>query len=148
MTLWLLALAEGTPPPPADTLPDWLAGCWQAPMGAGVLTETWLGPVDGVMVGAALGPGKPGAPTWEHLRIARIDGHLTLVASPGGQATTAFRATATIDRTAVFENPGHDFPQRIHYSRDGDRLTAKVEARDGDAWKGFTLQFTRCPTGP
>lgn len=145
MVLWSIALALAIPPPPADAMPEWLAGCWQAPLGAGVLTETWLGPVDGVMVGAALGPGKPGAPTWEHLRIQRIDGRLTLVASPGGQPTTAFVASATFDDVAVFENPKHDFPQRITYTRKDAGLTAVVEARDGDAWKGFTLQFTRCP---
>jgi hypothetical protein len=28
---------------------------------------------------------------------------------------------------AVFENPGHDFPQRIIYRREGDSLIARIE---------------------
>lgn len=139
MLAFTLAALAGEPAPPA-----WLAGCWTAPMGGGSLTETWLGPHGGVMVGAALG-GDPAKPTWEHLRLAVIDGALTLVASPAGQATTSFKATSVRADALVFENPAHDFPQRITYARAQTGLTARVEARDGDGWRGFTLAFSRCP---
>ena len=44
-----------------------------------------------------------------------------------GRAPTAFRLVEVSGQRAVFENPGHDFPQRIIYRREGDTLHARIE---------------------
>ena len=69
---------------------------------------------------------------FEFLRIqAGADGALAYWASPGGRAPVAFRLVSASGTEAVFENPQHDFPQRIRYVRAGDRLTATISAIDG-----------------
>lgn len=142
----LISLALAADPPQAPDALDWLSGCWEAPLGDGRrMREVWVGPVAGQLVGAAIGELPGGKATWEHLRLARVDGRWTYTASPGGQATTAFPATSAGPEAWVFENPAHDFPQRITYTRASTGFQARVEAREGAGWKGFTLEFSRCP---
>ncbi len=43
-------------------------------------------------------------------------------------------------QSVVFANPAHDFPQRVSYSRDGNRLTAIVSGGDG---QGITFAYRR-----
>jgi len=61
-------------------------------------------------------------------------GGVVLHASPGGRfPTTEFALVDLDDQRAVFSNPDHDFPQRITYQRDGNRLHAEIEgAEDGE----------------
>jgi hypothetical protein len=42
----------------------------------------------------------------------------------------------------VFADPGHDYPQRIRYAREGDRMTAEISLMDGSRGQGFA--FRRC----
>jgi hypothetical protein len=67
--------------------------------------------------------------------LLRLDsaGDIFYVAKPSGQPEASFkliRATAT---EAVFENPQHDFPQRISYTLkpDGTLLAAIEGQKDG-----------------
>jgi hypothetical protein len=64
---------------------------------------------------------------FEYLRVVERDGGLVYVAQPNGGTATEFVLTALDGTRAVFDNPRHDFPQRIVYalSEDG-RLTASV----------------------
>ena len=54
-------------------------------------------------------------------------GGLEYVAKPSGQPEATFTATRASAREILFENPAHDFPKKIHYTRDGDALTAAIE---------------------
>jgi hypothetical protein len=47
----------------------------------------------------------------------------------------------------AFENPAHDFPQRIEYSlrEEGEVLHARVESLDGS--NGFDLPYRRVECG-
>ena len=51
-----------------------------------------------------------------------------------------FRLVASDGTSATFENPAHDFPQRIQYRRDGDRLVATISARDGSNAMSWTYR--------
>ncbi|MCB9676225.1 MAG: hypothetical protein H6737_13975 [Alphaproteobacteria bacterium] len=126
----------------APEAPAWMAGCWEADG----FSETWLGPVGGVLSGAALSRNRDGSASWEHLWVGPIDGQLAYVATPSGQERTVFPATEVTDARAVFENPEHDFPQRITYENRDDVRAVRVEARDGDEWRGFDLAFRACGT--
>ena len=142
---WLLtALAA---PPAVPALPDLagLAGCWQTEPGAAYTgQETWLGPVDGVMVGALLGQAG-GEVTWEQLRIGPVDGTPTLLVTPKGQELTAFALHDHSAQHWEFRNPTHDFPQCIRYERQGEGLVVRAEARDdAGQWKGIELRYRRC----
>ena len=47
------------------------------------------------------------------------------------------------ERRVVFENPMHDFPQRILYWRDGDQLVARIEGTVRNAPKHEEWRFDR-----
>ncbi|MFT4626837.1 MAG: hypothetical protein ACI8PZ_005517 [Myxococcota bacterium] len=109
----------------------WLAGCWRSTE-AGVTTEEcWIPPEGGMLLGTnrTLRDGR--AVGFEFLRISEEDSHVIYWAAPGGRhPATPFVLTSKSKSEAVFSNPGHDFPQRLHYARDGSTLTVVVQAGD------------------
>ena len=141
----LVALPLALPPPGAaaglDDL-DWLAGCWQGEGGGGENQECWMAPGGGTMLGVSRVISEQGT-MFEFLRIAEEGDGLVYLASPRGRPAVAFRLVESADGMAVFANPEHDFPQRITYRRDGEALSARVEAlRDGE-WRGFDIAWRR-----
>lgn len=146
--LLLVVFASPAFPEDAATLDDlsWLAGCWTSSEGGQTIEECWLAPGGGMMVGMHRTVGADGRASFEFLRIAEVDGGLAYLASPGGRTPTPFHLTRHESRKAVFENPEHDFPQRMTYWLDGGGvLHARVEAeRDGEM-RGFELVLRRAP---
>ena len=113
-------------------MPDWLTGVWaqQAPDGSWV--EEWWTTARGRMMIGASNTGKGDAVTfYEHMRIENGAGGLAFCALPKGQAGACFKATSASASEIVFENPAHDYPQRIRYSREGDELYAEISMKDG-----------------
>jgi len=50
------------------------------------------------------------------------------IASPSGQNTTGFALVSVTDHEVIFENPDHDFPQRIIYRLLSDEdLLGRIE---------------------
>jgi hypothetical protein len=52
---------------------------------------------------------------FEFLRIVERETGLVYIAQPGGAPPTEFVLTELNAKRAVFENPRHDYPQRIVY---------------------------------
>lgn len=115
-----------------DTL-AWLSGCWALDGEAAGSGEHWLPPAGGAMLGIGRSIRDGRMVSYEYLRIEETsDGSLQLFASPGGQSTTGFRLASIGAVSVEFENPEHDFPQRIRYERTGSQLTGHASAdRDG-----------------
>lgn len=126
----------------------WMAGCWEQRSGASVTHESWMAPAGGAMVGMSRTVTGGAFRAWEALRIVTDSGRLAYIAQPNGRAPTAFPATVTSDTLAVFENPAHDFPQRIAYRRlSADSLVARVSAeRDGRS-RGMDIAMQRVHCG-
>lgn len=105
----------------------WLSGDWVGTRRTSAIEERW-GPVAGGSlfgVSRTLRDGKLRA--FEYLRIVERDGGLVYVAQPGGRTATEFVLTSLDAKRAVFDNPRHDFPQRIVYERsDEGALTALI----------------------
>jgi hypothetical protein len=83
----------------------------------------------------------------EHLRIERMGGEVFYVAKPGeNPLPTSFKLIEANGTRFVFENAGHDFPQRIIYTRLADGgLLARIEGvMDGQA-RGIDFRFARKP---
>ena len=56
------------------------------------------------------------------------------------------RPRAVSDSAVIFENPAHDFPQRIIYRRRGaDSLLARVEGMRGGRLRGLDFPYRRVP---
>lgn len=66
---------------------------------------------------------------FEFLRIVERDGSLVYIAQPNGRPPTEFTLTALTADSATFENPTHDFPKMIRYSK---RADGSLEARVSD----------------
>lgn len=123
----------------------WLAGCWENRAGPRVTLEMWSPPAGGLMVGGSRTVANGQARAWEHLRLHASGDTLVYTAIPSGQRETAFRATSVTDSGFVVENPAHDFPTRISYTRAGtDSVVARVEgpAPSGEM-RGFSLRYAR-----
>ncbi|APV52278.1 hypothetical protein BWI17_04155 [Betaproteobacteria bacterium GR16-43] len=122
---------------------EWMTGTWVHETPEGRTTETWLGPGNGLMVAANLATWKSGRKFFEFLRIGDTPDGFSYYASPGGKPVTEFKLKTLGDRKVVFENPQHDFPQRILYWRDGEALVARIEGTAGGKEKGEEWRFVR-----
>ena len=65
---------------------------------------------------------------FEFLQIRQEGDSILYVARPSGQEGAAFLLTGRDVTTLTFENPSHDFPRRIVYTRvGGDSIGARIE---------------------
>jgi hypothetical protein len=129
----------------------WLAGCWELRTPTRVTQERWTAPAGGLMLGTSRTVVRGVAREFEFLRLEVREGVVQYVAQPGGRPPTAFAAREVTDSTATFENPAHDFPQRVIYRRTGpDSALGRIEGlRDGQPRAvDFPLRRERCPPAP
>ena len=124
---------------------EWMSGTWVSESPRAKVTETWLGPGNGLMVAANLSTFASGRKSFEFLRIAETPAGLSYFASPGGQPPVEFKLRDSGERRLVFENATHDFPQRILYWRDGDALVARIEGTIKGEAKQQEWRFSRKP---
>lgn len=142
---WLLLVAAPAAAAPTVRLADlaWLAGHWRGESDGRVVEEIWLAPRGGVMPGLNRNSTARDA-QFEFLRIVEEAGALAYVASPGGGATTTFRASAASSSHVRFENPAHDFPKYVSYTAsDASTLRACI----GDAGREHCWQWKRVEPG-
>jgi hypothetical protein len=117
---------------------SWLSGTWEAVHeqleGAppSWTEEIWTEPRGAMMLGIGRRGQGVRLGSWELLRIQGDgSGQLALYAQVEGEAAIAFPLVRSGGGEAVFENAAHDYPQRIAYRREGDRLTAEISRIDG-----------------
>jgi hypothetical protein len=146
--LVLLAASPASAQSAARTvLPAWLSGCWEGGSAGRVFEERWSPARAGTMVG--MGRTIRGDSTAEvELTILRVRGDtLRYEAHPLQQEPAVFSATRSAPAEVVFENPAHDFPQRISYRAVGaDSLYARIEGPMRGSWRGidFPMARVRC----
>ena len=146
------AAAQAGPPAPAHAPMAvesiaWLTGCWERATRSGSVDESWTAARAGTMLGVSRTVRGDSTVAWEHLRIFRRGGRLVYGALPSGQRYAEFTATEASDTLVVFENPAHDFPQRILYRPAGDSLHARIEGPHDGETRGVDFRFARvrCP---
>lgn len=138
--LALLLMGQAAPPASVGDL-AWMSGLWATEQGGRWTEESWSAPRGGVMLGHSRSGSGEALREFEFLRLqAGADGVLDYVAQPGGGPPVAFRLTARDGTSATFENPAHDFPQRIVYRRDGDSMVATISALDGSNAMSWTYR--------
>ena len=83
------------------------------------------------------------------LLIKRIESGFSYRAAPTGQEPTTFRSIELRDRRVTFENPEHDYPQRIIYSQpSADQLSARIEGVEDGEQKSSVWRFNRSQCEP
>lgn len=119
---------------------DWMLGCWETPDGSA--REVWVRQAPGQLVGMAAVASEGRVVFHEVLLIEVDDAGAHYTAHVQGQDATKFTATTFNDSEVSFTNAAHDFPQKVHYRRDGDRLLASISLLDGSEAQSFDKQ--RC----
>jgi hypothetical protein len=111
---------------------SWIAGAWAGVDDGVEMEEHWLPAKGNTMLGLHRDVAGNKTVSFEFLRIEATADAITYWASPKGRPATPFRLKEVSDKKAVFENPEHDFPQRIIYwlGKDGS-LHAKIEGTQG-----------------
>jgi len=125
----------------------WLQGCWELRDGDRVVEERWMPPRAGAMLG--VGRTTRGDKRIEHefVVLTERDGRLAYEAHPSGQSTATFLSQPISGREVVFEDPTHDFPQRVGYKSTGPgQLLAWVEGTSGGKTRRveFAYRLVNC----
>jgi hypothetical protein len=112
----------------------WLVGEWCTKPEAGTQTcERWAPMAKGEMHGVSETRRGAEIVSAETMRITDDAGGLVFHAKPKGQAPADFQSTARDPAPSelMFENRAHDYPQRVHYWREGALLMAEISLADG-----------------
>lgn len=124
-----------------------LAGDWRQTAADQTVEEHWVGPVGGVMAGMTItwSDKSDSKTTVELMKVETRDGKIVFVAVPQGQPETVFPLKESDNGYAVFENLGHDFPQRVIYAigNDAATLDARIEGRIDGADRAIEWHYKR-----
>ena len=83
---------------------------------------------------------------YEFIVIREVEpGVLGYIASPSRQATATFKLAKREGDTWTFENPAHDFPQRVIYRKDGADLVARIEGTIKEKTRAIDFPMKRVP---
>jgi hypothetical protein len=140
----LLLPIQDRPAPARATLADlgWLAGNWSGTLGRATIEERWTPAAGGAMLAVSRTIKDERLAAFEFLRIVERDGGLVYIAQPNGRPPTEFVLTVMTADSATFENPAHDFPKMVRYTRRADgSLEARVSGAGGERPQVFV--FTR-----
>lgn len=142
----LLITSTGTAASAADIAQlAWLGGCWKSETGEPGSGEHWLPLAGGTLLGVSRTVKQGKTVAFEFMQIrADENGQLAFITLPSGQQTTVFPLLHLSGTEAVFENPQHDFPQRVVYRRVGEtRLLARIEGKREGPLRVIEFPMTR-----
>jgi hypothetical protein len=121
-------VVTGTQPPGVLAGLAWLTGSWAMADGDSSSEEHWTRPGGGTMLGINRTIVRGKTVAWELVRIESTPAGIVYLASPGGRnPPTPFGLIDSGPMRATFENPDHDFPQRVIYERRGNELQVRIE---------------------
>ena len=124
----------------------WMAGCWEkkGKTEGSLISEHWTKPA-GMMLGIARTVRNGKVRAFEYLRIIKKGSSIYYVAKPSSAKTeTLFKLTSLKNKHVVFENPEHDFPQRIVYAlADEQTMSVRVEADKNGKPSGFGYSLNK-----
>lgn len=140
--LLLSLVTQDTKPTVADLA--WLAGCWDGSTAKREYSEQWMKPSGQTLLGMSRTVVNGKTVAFEFLQIREQEGEIYYIAKPSGQAEASFKLIKHGKQEAVFENPGHDFPQRIIYrlAEDGS-LAAAIEGMSNGKMKKIDFLMKR-----
>jgi hypothetical protein len=108
----------------------WLIGNWEQKTEDGVLSETWAKANDSTYNGASFFIKGKDTVHFETIVLQQLDDDLIYNATVRGQnddKSVAFTLTKNTETHLVFENPKHNYPQKISYTQiSKDSLVAEI----------------------
>jgi hypothetical protein len=148
IALAMLGMTAGAEPPARSVRQlAWLQGCWEAASAERTVEEQWMAPRGNSMVGSSRTVRRGTLAGYELVVILERDDRLVYLAHPSGQPSAEFVSTMVTEQSVIFEDPEHDFPQRIGYLRRGSELLAWIEGSDRGEIRRIEFPYTRarCP---
>ena len=137
---------QKSPPPSLGEL-AFMAGCWRGhgSNAATTIEETYTPPTDNMIIGMTRYVRGGRVVDFEFTTIERSDTALVLLPRPKGVRSVSFSLKELADGKAVWENPTHDFPQRIVYQRTAEgTLVARIEGTTSRGPRHMEWTMTRC----
>ena len=109
---------------------NWLLGNWENKAADGNLTETWKKVNDSTFQATSYYIKAKDTLHFESITLQQKGEELTYNAAVKGQnddKAVTFKLTTETEKQLVFENPKHDYPQKISYTQiTPDSLVAKI----------------------
>jgi len=99
---------------------QWIIGSWEQKTDKGILTESWQRQNDSVFVGSCYFINESDTLHSETILLEQRADSITYSANVKGQnndKAVPFRLTTANTNSLVFENPAHDYPQKIVYQK-------------------------------
>lgn len=99
---------------------NWLTGNWEQKLPDGTLKETWTKQNDSTFIGNSYFINTKDTVHFESIKLTQKDEELIYSATVVGQnndEAVDFKLTSDADNTFAFENPAHDYPQKITYKK-------------------------------
>jgi hypothetical protein len=125
---------------------SWLQGCWAMESDGRLVEEQWLAPRASSMLSVGRTTRGTTLVEYEMVLIRERGNQLSYEAHPSGQQPAVFMSTTLGERSIVFENLKHDFPQRIGYERTAsDTLTAWIEGPQNGQTRRVEFTYQRVP---
>lgn len=127
---------------------DFMIGTWEMPSKKGKIVEQWVRKPDQSLSGKSFQINEKGDSTLtESLVIKKVDEAIFYCSTVTGQnegKEVCFKLVSIENKTYVFDNPAHDFPQQIVYQNKGKKqLMAWIEGmRKGQKRKSI-FQYSR-----
>lgn len=126
---------------------SWLTGTWRRETAKSITIETWRRVSDRTFEGEGLRRSRASGDTvfTESLLIVAMQGETFYIAKVAENLyPVPFKLTSLDSGRAVFENPDHDFPQRITYVHHAsDSLTVLVEGETQGKPRGLRFRFAK-----
>ncbi len=123
---------------------EWLAGCWERRTDRGVYNEIWMKPEGGSQLGVSRNVRDGKTIDFEFIRLVEEEGSVYYIVKPANQTEVRFKLVSLEGNQAIFENPEHDFPQRIIYGRKEDgSLHARIEGLRNGQERAFDFPMKR-----
>jgi hypothetical protein len=126
----------------------WLQGCWETSSAQRTIDEQWMAPRGGNMVGMSRTVRGDALVAYEFLLLREVGERLEYESHPSGQSQARFLSSTVSDSLVLFENPQHDFPQKIGYRREGpDSLIAWIEGTEKGQSRRIEFPYRRVSCG-
>ncbi len=122
-----------------------MAGCWRGLTRSGTtIEEFYTAPSLNLILGTTRYVREGRVVDFEFTRIDQTDSGTVITPHPKGVRSVSFAPTLVERNRAVWENPAHDFPQRILYTRvTNDTLVARIEGRTASGARSLEWRMAR-----
>jgi len=147
IALYLLHISGGVVAADESSLGQlaWLGGCWNAEGSEPGSGEQWMPLAGNSLMGVSRTVRQGRTVAYEFMRIAQdSDGRLAFIAQPSGKPPASFPVRSMNKTEVVFENPEHDFPQRVIYRLESPtQLRASIEGIRNGSLKSIAFPMVR-----